>query len=368
MTIKGQRTVVEQLRARYGAELLPYGHRGDGRLEDDGRSARMLEGRDFAQLVDDIEAGRVKPDYLIVAETSSLAREDTFSEDKRIQVQSAIDNARVNSILRVNGVKVIDRKGIHEDIRQESLKNSQERDDIRARTVRGKRERLGEGKRATGGYAAYGYMLVRADPNRRGSGLVQVRHPENAEYLHLLIAWFIEGGYAHAAREATKAGFPLPKTKRIAPWNAVTVRHIIKNVLAGVYSGKQTIEYLGESHTITYERLVDAKTEAAVLRASKELTVTPRTNALLSTGNVDCRCGAHVHQRRRHDKHHATCAQKCGSVPEPVFNATLWLATVARLLQIKEHDGGDIESNNFDVRLRAAHAKVTDIEDKIGRL
>jgi hypothetical protein len=53
----------------------------------------------------------------------------------------------------------VDAKGVHLDLRQESLEDSQERDKIRERTVNGKRERLSEGRRATWGYAAYRYIL-----------------------------------------------------------------------------------------------------------------------------------------------------------------------------------------------------------------
>lgn len=367
MTIKAQRTTVERLQGQYGAERLAYGPRRDGRLEDDGRSGRLLAGREFAKFVDDVEAGRVKPDYLIVPSTSRLSREDTFSDDKAVQVQSAIDAARINSILRVHGVKVIDTKGVHLDLRQEALEDSHERDKIRERTMSGKAEKFSDGKRATGGHAPYGYKLEREDRDNRRSGLVQVRDPDNAPRLDQLIAWFIKGGYTHAAGQATKAEFPLPKSRKIGDWNAVTVRHIIKHVRDGVYSGKQSLEFNGTSHTLKYPALVDAQTRAAVVRAMQELTLT-RDEVFLSTGFADCRCGAHVFERNTHGHHHAWCRNKCGGVPEPLFTATLWKAAVARLVQIAEHTGTDRAINTFDVRLRAATEKAVDIEARIGRL
>ena len=41
---------------------------------------------------------------------------------------------------------------------------------------------------------------------------------------------------------------------------------------------------------------------------------------------------------------------------------------MARLLQIREHTSADGDGKNFDVRLRAAKAKVKDLEDKFGDL
>jgi DNA invertase Pin-like site-specific DNA recombinase len=368
MTIVSQRSTVERLRKELGAKLLSYGPRGDGRLEDDGRSARLLEGREFATLIDDIEHERVKLDFLIVAETSRLSRQDTFSADPKVQIQSGIDDARINSVLRVRGVKVIDTKGEHLDLRQEALENSHDRDRIRRQTMRGKAEKFAEGKRVTGGYASYGYRIELKDPNDRRSGLVQKPHPENAAHLVRLIGWFIEDGYAHAAREATRAGFLLPKTKKARPWNAVTVRHIILKVRNGIYSGKQTFTFDGESHTLTCEPLPEIhKMQAAVIRACDELSL-PAPMKFLSTGFVDCKCGAHVHERNSHSRHHTACASKCGRVAEKRFSETLWRATVARLIQIHEHDGGERNAENFEARLREAQAKLKDAEDALGQL
>src|ERR1019366_7755866 len=121
-TIKAQRTTVQRLQAQYtptlGLTPHTYGPRGNGVLEDDGISGRLLAPRaEFSAFIDALEAGTIVPPpaYLIVPDTSRLSRQDTFSADDDVQMQSELAVARINTLLRIKKVKVIDVKGVHGD-------------------------------------------------------------------------------------------------------------------------------------------------------------------------------------------------------------------------------------------------------------
>ena len=155
--------------------------------------------------------------------------------------------------LRVHGVRVIDTKGVHLDLRQEALEDRHERDKIRERTMNGKLEKLSEGKRATGGHAPYGYKIWNWEESRQpeewleaGAGPEERQAPAPADRL-------VHRARVRARRpRSNQEGFELPKSRKAGEWNAVTVRHIIEKVREGVYSGKQTIKFKRESHVLTY--------------------------------------------------------------------------------------------------------------------
>jgi DNA invertase Pin-like site-specific DNA recombinase len=402
-TIEAQRRVTDRLIREHDCTLMPYGPRGDGTMKDDGVSGSLLAGREFAMFVDDVEAGRCRPDYVIVGSISRLTREWTFG-DKKKQIQSSIDNARVNSILRAYGVKVLDKKGVHEDFRQESLQASIEVSDIRERTMDGKAKRLADGKMAQGGKPPWGYQKVAAaiDPESgKQLGWDWAPHPEEAERLQQLIALFIKegaGGYAYAAREATKAEIltPMHKTtergmrkdspgkKRRAKdwtptrWLPCTVRYILRN--ARVYLGETTYTLGGETHTLRYPPLIDRATYAAIVRRAKERTVKPITLGLTS-GMIDCACGAHIAKHNSHGTWYSRCRgapdgsgklrklrPSCGSMREQTFAAALWTATVCRLVQVAQQGKARDGKDTFAVRLQAAKAAMKTVQGEIEML
>jgi hypothetical protein len=408
-TIKGQITKCKELVAEYGLTPLPYRPKGapremsngvavpEGWLIDDGRTGRLLGGRIFETFINDVRAGVVRPDYLVVADSDRTFRADTYSDDPALQERSSIDEAIVNSVLSGHHVKVIDKDGVHEDLRQKSVQNASELAKIRDRTIGGKAVKFAEGKRATGGRAPYGLALVREDPDNRKSGLQMVHHPVHAKILkEKLIPWFIAGGYTSAAKKATDEGIltPMSKTKdrknRAADWSPtrwdpVSVQHIMNRARV-YYEGEQTITFGGQRHLLKFEPLIDAKTYAAIIRAQQEQTLARRAE-FLSTGFVDCggthkpapkredvqrersQSAVHVHCKNSHGKHHVSCPEGCGRMPEAPFAAALWTATVKRLIEIAKHERGVSGSkDHFAEQVKSATARVREIEDRMGRL
>ena len=368
-TIGAQDAVCKRLVKQHGLTPLPYGPKKDGWLVDDGISGRLLEGRVFSRLIDDIRAGKVRPDYVVVHSSSRLSRVDTFSADPAMQEQSAVDEARINSVLRGHQIKVLDSEGEHDDLRQESVENGREIAKIRRRTMDGKSRWLSEGRFARGGRPPYGYDQVPIIVGGKVQGFRLEVHAENAPRLRKVLSWFIEGGYAHAARKATAAGFPpssaTTKRKKAAGWTD-SVRYMVLN--AEVYLGQQRIEFGGETYVVKFPALIDAEFYARICRAQKEVTISKRT-AFLSTGFVDCACGRHAFAHSSRGSHVITCRSRCGRVPEAVFSESLWTAVVCRLVEIAKHErAGHGTKDHFGSQLKAATARLTEIEERMGRL
>lgn len=372
-TIGAQQQTVERIVDRLGIRPLKYGPKRDGWLIDDGVSGSLLQGRTFGKAIDDIEAGRIRPDFIVVYSLSRIAREDK-SSDMAKQVQSAQDWGRIKAVLRAARVKIIDEDGENDPNNVLfDLKTSlagEEYKLIRARTMAGKSRWLGEGRFARGGRAPYGYKQVFINRVDGKDGYELVEHPENGARLRKVLGWFVEGGYAYAARKATEAGWP-PSTastkrkKKAAGWND-SVRYVVLH--ARTYLGEQSIEFGGKTHTIRFPALIGAEMHAAVLKAQKEYTLAKRTK-FLSTGFVDCACGRHAFAHSSRGSHAITCRSHCGRMPEARFSHALWTAVVCRLVEIEKQEGGGRGAkDHFGSQLGAATARVTEIEERMGRL
>ena len=122
MTIGAQIAVCKRLVREHGLTPLAYGPKGDGWLiGDDGISGRLLAGRQLGDFIRDIEAGKVRPGYLVVANCTRLFRPDTYSDDPKAQRQSWHDAIDVASGLRSAGVRVLDSFGEYTDVTQEAV-------------------------------------------------------------------------------------------------------------------------------------------------------------------------------------------------------------------------------------------------------
>lgn len=366
------RTLVE----RHGVKLLPYGHKRDGWLVDDGVSGSLLEGRTFAKFVDDLEARKIRPDFLIVFSLSRIGRLDKSSRDMTKLVKSATDNARIKAVLLGAGVKLIDEDGVNDPATvMFDLKltlSTEEYKLIRLRTMGGKARRLAEGRFAKGGKPPYGYVQVPVNGVDRKQGWTLAPHADEAARLRQLLAWYVEGGATYAAGMATKAKYPTPmhrttKRKNAAKdwtstrWSPVSVQHIARNVRS--YLGESTLLFDGKPHTIKFPPLIDLKTYAAVDRRKKERTLKRRAT-MLSTGLVDCSCGEHVQARNSHGIHYTRCPAGCGAIREATFSSVLWVAVMARHVQITESESASPAPVSTD----AAKAKLKETEDAVDRL
>jgi DNA invertase Pin-like site-specific DNA recombinase len=344
-----------------------------GWVVDDGVSGSLLKGREFAKLIDDLEARRVKVDYLIVFSLSRIARPDKSSSDMGRLVQSATDVARIKAVLHGAGVMVIDEDGINDpasfSFEIKMLLSGEQYKLIRASTMAGKARWLGEGRFARGGRPPFGYKQVPINGIDAKAGYMLVEHPENGKRVRKILGWFVEGGYAYAARKANEAGWePSSATtnrkKKAKGW-ADSVRYIVLH--ARTYLGEQTIEFAGETHVVKFPALIDSSTYARIVRAQKELTIAGRAE-FLTTGLVDCECGKHLMQHASRGRHWARCRGNCGSTRGIEFSSALWFATLARLLRIKEAGGDGDDKDESEAQLRAARCQVKEAEERIGRL
>ena len=267
------------------------------------------------------------------------------------------------------------RTGLGLTIRQiKSVMANQEFSDIRRRTMAGKSRRLGEGKYARGGKPPYGYMQIVAG---KQGGWDLAPDPEAAPRLKQVLAWYCAGGVTHAARKATEAGFPTPmsetdnrkgKAADWTPtrWSPVSVQHMVRNV--AVYLGETKLVFAGQEHTLKYPSLIDSRTYAEVEKRTREKTLKHRAT-FLTTGFVDCSCGAHLHQRNSHDKHYARCSMGCGSMRQEQFEAVLWNVVVCRLVQIQKHERtimGGVDP--YGPSLDAAKGRLQAVQEEAAKL
>jgi DNA invertase Pin-like site-specific DNA recombinase len=383
-TIQAQVTRCHALRERHGVKLLPYGPRGDGWLVDDGVSGSLLEGRVFAQLVDDLRARRIRPDYLVVYSLSRICRIDKSSRSMEKLVASAEDAARIKAVLLGAGVKVIDEDGINDPATvMFDLKTTLAAEEyklIQSRTTAGKAQRLANGSASMGSRVPFGYAAQRIDPKDKRKGLRWVPHPEQADQLRQLLAWYIKGGSTYAARKASEAGFPIPsvdqkrtkKSKGWTPttWGTSTIEAIKKRTR--MYLGTTTLTLAGEPYTITYEPLVDSRTFAQVERRTRERTLKHRA-VFISTGYLDCTCGAHVANASSGRSHYARCSPKkgvhsCGSIPERSMSTALWSACLSRLVEIKKSESAPANGTDVAAAIDAARGKLSAVQGKLLRL
>jgi DNA invertase Pin-like site-specific DNA recombinase len=375
-TIEAQRTTCKQYVEQYGVTLIPYGPKGDGWIMDDGISGSLLEGRSFKKFVEDLWARKIHVDYLIVSNMNRLSRHDKTSKDRDKVRQSARDQADIMACLNVNKVQIIDHSGINDpasvvtEIKQTLA--GEEYADIRRKTMNGKARVLANGAYATGGPVPYGYKRVPINGVNNKQGTTLAIDPVNGDRFIQIMRWYVEGGLAHAARQATKAGWPGPKGG--PEWFPSALQHTLNKIK--VYLGEATLTVQGTPYTVQYPALLDTKLYSAIVRRQKERTLKHRTT-LLSTGYVDCMCGHHVHGHRGAATDQMPmkiiCGNleggRCGSIPDTVFSKALWELVVARLIQIKEHER--IASNGKDPygpQLTAAKARLTKVQDSLERL
>ena len=351
-------------------------------IEDDGCTGSLLEGRSFGALIDELEAGRMRFDVLVVASMSRLARLDQTSRDMCKLVRSATDTARIQAVLIGAGVKILDGEGVH-DPRSAlyGIKNVLSADEyatIRRRTLDGKARVLAAGGNSTGGRVAYGYMRVK---NPSGEGTTLAAHPVDADRFRQVMRWYLGdkggSGVSYAARRASEEGWPSPRGSKI--WWPTAVQQLADR--ARDFLGESTRTVDGQTFVIKYPALITHETYARIVRRTKERTLKTRA-VLLSTGLLDCSCGAHVQGATSSAGNRVKCGrrvegsgtkrQSCGSEKEETLIAALWNATVLRLKMLEDAEtgggGGGAKLDREIAATRAAAAKVQTRLDKLVEL
>lgn len=367
-TIDAQIARCKSLVAAHRVKLIPYGAKQDGWIRDDGVSGSLLEGRAFAGLIEDLEHGRLRVDYLVTYSMSRLARHDKSSRSMQKLVRSATDKARIMAVLNGAEVKIIDTDGVNDPASimteiKETL-SAEEYRAIRKRTLDGKARVLGNGAWATGGRVPYGYRRAFVNGQNRKLGTTLAPCPVDAPRLVQLVDWYVEGGVTHASVEAQKAGWPAPRGG--SSWYPSTVQQILKR--ARQYLGESTLSITGQQFDVSYPPLIDLRTYARIERRRKETTIRQRT-VLLGTGYVDCACGAHIttHRSSTTDAYYCRCRNGCGTFRESIFQEKLWDAVVSRLVEIKEHEQG-ATTDAVTPKLNAARGRLASVQEQMDRL
>jgi site-specific DNA recombinase len=102
-----------------------------------------------------------------------------------------------------------------------------EREKIRERLVRGRRNKVKAGNVAVGGYAPYGYQVAEID----GKRTLEICERE-AYYVRMIFEMYRDGHSLRAiADRMDELGAPLPRTikKKQKGWLHGTIRHVLKN-------------------------------------------------------------------------------------------------------------------------------------------
>jgi DNA invertase Pin-like site-specific DNA recombinase len=359
-------------------ELAPlkYGPHRDGFILDDGVSGSLLDGRHFSKFLDDLEARKIHPNYLVVYSLSRIARIDRSSKNIDRLKASALAAARIQAVLIGTGVQVLDEDGPMEPssltFNLKSMLAAEEYKLIRSRTMGGKARRFREGAFCKGGKPPYGYKQV----GEHKTGYRLEPHPDDSRNLLRLLGWYIKGGFTSAARDATQAKIPNPMTDSInrknkakgwtpTQWSPVSVMHIIRNVRA--YLGETEYIFDGVPYKLTYPPLIDSTLYSKVEARRKERTLKHRAT-LLSTGFVDCTCGEHIHGKATHTYHLAKCPAGHGSMRREQFESYLWITTVCRLIQIRQHEGVSSSSKNYEGEIKKARRSIDEVNVSISKL
>jgi DNA invertase Pin-like site-specific DNA recombinase len=365
----------------HGLSVLPYGNERRGWVIDDGVSGSLLGNRAFLALLEDLQEGRLRVDYLVVYSLCRIARIDTSSADMGALVESHTAAARIKAVLLGARVGVIDEDGVIDPgtmiFDMKMMVATEEYRRIRSRVELGKKRRLSEGSFSKGGRPPYGYLQVPRNGTDRKKGFTLVPHPEEAPRLAHLVAWYLEGGLQFAARKACEEGLPTPMhrtterknaAKDWSPtrWSPVSIQHIIRNARA--YLGSTSLTIGGTTYQIVYEPLIDAKTLGMLEHRQAERRVKKRT-VFLSTGFVDCACGSHVQAVAAGGGHYAKCKNCRVGVRQDEMEFTLWAAVFCRFVQIRRHARPNrAQPEGHDAAIAAARENILVVTQKIERL
>ena len=226
-SLDGQKHYLAECAERRGMTVL------DTYVEE-GKSGKSVEGRtEFQRMLDDIQSGKVHTDYVLVFKLSRFGR-----------------NAR--DVL--NSLEFIMKYGVHLMCVEDGLDSSTsmgkmmitilgavaelERENIIAQSLLGREEKAKSGG-WNGGFAPYGYRLVKGDDKRKGK-LETV--PEEKAVVQLVFDMFLNRnmGYTAISGYLNRNGYTRPPAKNaIRPsygeWSSDHIKRMLSNP---VYTGR----------------------------------------------------------------------------------------------------------------------------------
>ena len=306
-SLDGQKHYLAECAERRGMTVL-------GTYVEEGKSGKSIEGRtEFQRMLDDIQSGKVHTDYVLVFKLSRFGR-----------------NAR--DVL--NSLEFIMKYGVHLMCVEDGLDSSTsmgkmmitilgavaelERENIIAQSLLGREEKAKSGG-WNGGFAPYGYRLVKGDDKSKGK-LETV--PEEKAVVQLVFDMFLNRnmGYTAISGYLNRNGYTRPPAKNaIRPsygeWSSDHIKRMLSNP---VYTGRvawgkrRTEKVPGKdneyrlvkqdeyilSEVISHEAFVskedfDRVQEIKAIRGKKGNHNIGQYNAHLLSGIVKCpQCGA----------------------------------------------------------------------------
>jgi DNA invertase Pin-like site-specific DNA recombinase len=355
-------------------ELVKYGPKGDGWIEDDGVSGTLLAGRAWGQLLEDLRRGALKVDRIVVYNLSRISRVDRSSRDREKQIQSAEDAAKIATILRTSGVQVIDEGGLKDPstlafVLDMEIGNRQH-ETILKTTIGGKSSRLERGQAAMAGKVPYGYRRVKTDDGKK----IEVE-PTEAANLVKILNWYCDGGdkdggETYAVRMVSEANIPIPRwtrklTKPRTWWRPTTVRTLVLRARCyaeGVIEGS----FAGRPYKVPAPKLIPVSLYLRVEERRKKKTIKHRATSI-TTANLRCACGSLIHTRTSSKYAHTRCNECKKSIRLSEFERHLYASLICRLIQIQMAPP-PAQAKDHGERLADARKRLDTVAAKIEKL
>ena len=370
-TIEGQKPDVARLVASQGIEVL-------GAVEDDGLTGTKLKGRKLAKVIEDIDTGKLRVDFIVAKALDRVFRVDPDVE------QSGIDANHVKHVLKRRKVKILTPGGEYspEQILMWSIQSGlteEELSKMRDRMTGGRKRRLKEGFFVFS-RAPWGYARQYADKDNPSRGVKLVIDKKAAVFVRSLFRWFAAGGYAHAARKAQEAGIEMPmggltkkgetRKGRRADYSptAWTAGHVLDFIArADQYRGEIRYRYDGTEGTLKVPPILDDKLYLRVKAQMKTRALKSKVRVFLTTGFMRCQCGSLVWTSAPKPER---CYLRCNACRKEVRSEgaedLIWISAIIRLAEIltlQEVKGPDLES-----RIKAKRAELEGNKAEIARL
>ncbi|HOU16119.1 MAG TPA: recombinase family protein [Anaerolineae bacterium] len=180
---------------------------------------------------------------------------------------------------------------------------SDEREKIRTRSIRGKRQKALEGKIVVCGRPTYGYDFLRDDKGRVVNFTV---NDEQAEVVRLIFEWYTQGDgesgplpQREVAKRLTAAGIPTSRSTRRTrqAWTPSTLLRILRNPAykgLWIYRTTNPDNSEAEEFTSAIPPIIDADTwELAQIQRERNSRKARRNGKYnyLFTGIIQCGCG-----------------------------------------------------------------------------
>lgn len=330
--------MVRDLAERRGLQVLRA-------VEEPGhRTGTRLAGRQLQAVLAELQSGQLRVDYFVVRDFERLFR------PKKRDLQSQLDAVLVRSVLMQAGVRVLDHGGEHDPantfafgIKMLSSEDDTERTLAKFRS--GRQRALADGKYAWA-TPPFGYRRVYSD--KRDYQVVP--DPEEVRVLRTVLSEFATRGSVdtalwlreHQVRTPDAIRGKVAKANRRADWDEHRWSH--QQVLqlcdcADRYaSGRWTYSYLGETHELQLEPVLDAALAERVRAERRHRTARADLQQHETTGLLRCKCGGRVENNSVTCGGRKYCYVRCRSCSstirqEPVADL-LWRSVLVRSLQL----------------------------------